>query len=101
MNNQSNDKINTTNNTSNVNVSGLSELDLSALCDESVLELLDEPFEPNTSTLRNDYKYKGFDSSLGNNWIYPTNLPVRQYQFNITRVALFKNTLVRIEKQSI
>lgn len=96
MNDQNKVKSNATASTSNVNNSALSELDLSALCDESVLELLDEPFELNTSTLRHDYKYKGFDPSLGHTWIYPTNLPLRQYQFNISRAALFKNTLVSL-----
>lgn len=75
----------------------ISDLNLSAYCDESVLELMDNPFNPNTSVcrLRTDYKYNGFDSSMGSTWIYPTNYPVRQYQFNISRVSLFKNTLVR------
>lgn len=82
------------------NKSVLSDLDLSALCDESVLQLLDEPFDenPNLSKLRTDFKYSGFDSNMGTTWIYPTNYPVRQYQFNISRVSLFKNTLVRKKK---
>lgn len=72
--------------------------DLSVLSfDESVLQLIDEPFETkisSSSKLRTDYKYNGFDSTMGNSWIYPTNYPVRQYQHNISRVSLFKNTLV-------
>ncbi|ODM89935.1 Fanconi anemia group M protein [Orchesella cincta] len=36
----------------------------------------------------------GFDPSLGSIWIYPTNRPVRDYQFNIVQTALFHNTLV-------
>ncbi|GFS22054.1 ATP-dependent DNA helicase mph1 [Elysia marginata] len=36
----------------------------------------------------------GFDLSTGKLWIYPTNYPVRDYQFNIVQQALFKNTLV-------
>lgn len=66
--------------------------------DESVLQLMDEPFEPkiNASKLRTDQKYKGFDSTMGNTWIYPTNYPIRQYQHNISRVSLFKNTLVSL-----
>lgn len=80
------------------NTSTLSELDLSDLCDESFLRLLDEPFDPNENAarLRADAKYNGFDAGAGNMWIYPTNYPVRQYQFNICRASLFKNTLVRI-----
>ncbi|CAG5134268.1 unnamed protein product, partial [Candidula unifasciata] len=36
----------------------------------------------------------GFDLSTGNLWIYPTNYPVRDYQYNIVQQALYKNTLV-------
>ena len=36
----------------------------------------------------------GFDTYAGRTWIYPTNYPVREYQFTITQAALFKNTLV-------
>lgn len=75
----------------------MSDINLSELVDDSVLELIDNPYSLNTSArLRTDYKYNGFDSSLGNSWIYPTNYPIRQYQFNISRVSLFKNTLVTI-----
>ncbi|XP_053553653.1 Fanconi anemia group M protein [Bombina bombina] len=37
---------------------------------------------------------QGFDLSAGNVWIYPTNFPVRDYQFNIAHTALLQNTLV-------
>lgn len=76
----------------------LSDLDLNDLHDESLLRLLDEPFDANGSNLRllANVKYKGFDLSAGNVWIYPTNFPIRQYQFNISRASLFKNTLVRM-----
>lgn len=76
------------------NLVDMSEMQLSF--DESVLQLMDEPFDTktNSANLRTDYKYKGFDSTMGKTWIYPTNYPVRQYQFNISRVSLFKNTLV-------
>ncbi|KAH9507200.1 hypothetical protein Btru_056611 [Bulinus truncatus] len=36
----------------------------------------------------------GFDTVTGSLWIYPTNYPVRDYQYNIVQQALFKNTLV-------
>ncbi|GFO07356.1 ATP-dependent DNA helicase mph1 [Plakobranchus ocellatus] len=36
----------------------------------------------------------GFDFTTGKLWIYPTNYPVRDYQYNIVQQALFKNTLV-------
>lgn len=29
-------------------------------------------------------------------WIYPTNRPVRDYQFEIVKTALFNNTLVSL-----
>ncbi|KAK7103442.1 hypothetical protein V1264_018337 [Littorina saxatilis] len=38
----------------------------------------------------------GFDPSSGQLWIYPTNYPVREYQFNIVQKALVKNTLVTL-----
>lgn len=73
----------------------LSETPLSL--DESVLQLIDHPLNANVnvSNLRTDAKYKGFDSTMGDKYIYPTNYTMRQYQYHISRVALFKNTLVR------
>lgn len=86
------------NESKNKNDTLCSEIDLSYLCDESVLKLIDEPFEAlNKSRLRTDNKFKGFDPTKGNTWIYPTNYPKRAYQYNISRACLFKNTLV-IEK---
>ena len=38
----------------------------------------------------------GFDPEAGEMWIYPTNYPVRDYQFNIVKKALFINTLVSL-----
>ena len=38
----------------------------------------------------------GFDVGTGNRWIYPTNYPVRDYQFNIVQQALLQNTLVTL-----
>lgn len=38
----------------------------------------------------------GFDLEAGNVWIYPTNYPIRNYQYNIVEQALFKNTLVTL-----
>ena len=38
----------------------------------------------------------GFDMCAGKLWIYPTNYPVRDYQFNIVQQALFKNTMVTL-----
>ncbi|XP_069064819.1 Fanconi anemia group M protein isoform X2 [Pleurodeles waltl] len=36
----------------------------------------------------------GFDLAAGSVWIYPTNMPIRDYQFNIAQSALLQNTLV-------
>ncbi|KAG2457477.1 FANCM protein, partial [Polypterus senegalus] len=36
----------------------------------------------------------GFDMTAADVWIYPTNYPVRDYQYSITQTALFNNTLV-------
>lgn len=38
----------------------------------------------------------GFDLEAGNVWIYPTNYPIRNYQYDIVEQALFKNTLVTL-----
>ncbi|XP_055600531.1 uncharacterized protein LOC129749550 [Uranotaenia lowii] len=70
--------------------------DDSEFCDESVLQLLDKPFSQlvDGMQLRKNDRYQGFDNNAGDSWIYPTNYPVRKYQFTITQAALFKNTLV-------
>ncbi|XP_063296190.1 Fanconi anemia group M protein isoform X2 [Pelobates fuscus] len=47
--------------------------------------------ELSTSQIQN---LPGFDLSAGALWIYPTNYPVRDYQFNISQVSLLHNTLV-------
>ena len=38
----------------------------------------------------------GFDVEAGRTWIYPTNYPVRDYQYNISRSCLYDNTLVSL-----
>lgn len=40
--------------------------------------------------------YPGFDSEAGRIWIYPTNYPVREYQLQIVRQALVRNTMVTL-----
>lgn len=84
---------NQSNASKNADYDDLSEMFL----DESVLQLVDEPLDTNKkceANLRTDPNYKGFDSTMGSTWIYPVNYPMRQYQHNISRVSLFKNTLV-------
>uniref|UniRef100_A0A3Q2YCI7 Fanconi anemia group M protein n=1 Tax=Hippocampus comes TaxID=109280 RepID=A0A3Q2YCI7_HIPCM len=44
--------------------------------------------------LQHDNDFPGFDSSSATVWIYPTNYPIREYQLNISKAALFQNTLV-------
>ena len=39
---------------------------------------------------------EGFDLAAGKTWIYPTNYPVRQYQYDIVNACLFRNTLVSL-----
>ncbi|XP_068110258.1 Fanconi anemia group M protein [Hyperolius riggenbachi] len=51
----------------------------------------DAPFAPSAADVQN---LPGFDLSAGNVWIYPTNLPVREYQFSMVQTALLHNTLV-------
>ena len=46
----------------------------------------------NSSIIEEDIP--GFDPEAGELWIYPTNYPIRDYQFNIVQKALFTNTLV-------
>ncbi|XP_077289934.1 FA complementation group M [Arctopsyche grandis] len=48
------------------------------------------------SALCCDEEFVGFDKNNGNTWIYPTNYSVRDYQFNIVKTSLFKNTLVSL-----
>ena len=38
----------------------------------------------------------GCDKVAGKLWIYPTNYPVREYQYNIVGQALLKNTMVTL-----
>nr|XP_019530016.2 uncharacterized protein LOC109401875 [Aedes albopictus] len=70
--------------------------DSELLGDESVLQLLDKPFSQlvDGMQLRKNDRYAGFDNNAGDSWIYPTNYPVRKYQYSIVQAALFRNTLV-------
>ncbi|XP_030761438.1 uncharacterized protein LOC115886430 [Sitophilus oryzae] len=46
--------------------------------------------------LSKDFDTEGFDLQAGKTWIYPTNYPTRDYQYNIIEKALLKNTLVSL-----
>ncbi|XP_039749561.1 uncharacterized protein LOC120626222 isoform X2 [Pararge aegeria] len=50
----------------------------------------------NISALCCDEEISGYDKITGKTWIYPTNYPVRDYQFNIIKAAILKNTLVSL-----
>ncbi|EFA06458.2 hypothetical protein TcasGA2_TC009341 [Tribolium castaneum] len=47
-------------------------------------------------SLCQDPATRGFDLQAGQTWIYPTNLPIREYQYTITEKALHWNTLVSL-----
>ncbi|KRZ75857.1 Fanconi anemia group M protein [Trichinella papuae] len=48
------------------------------------------------SSLNDPVEIDGFDKSAGRTWIYPSNVPLRQYQFEIAAKALYYNTLVTL-----
>ncbi|XP_064600468.1 Fanconi anemia group M protein-like [Liolophura sinensis] len=52
-------------------------------------------FEPSQS-LSQIEDIPGFDKVAGKMWIYPTNYPLREYQYNIVSKALYKNTMVTL-----
>lgn len=73
--------------------------------DQFLIQAMDETLAsnlPSTSFAQSAYpstqkaleNLEGFDVVAGQTWIYPTNYPVRSYQFNIVQTALFKNTMV-------
>ena len=53
----------------------------------------DLPPIPNTQASE---QIPGFDLDSGRTWIYPTNYPVRTYQYDIVKSSLFDNTLVSL-----
>lgn len=76
----------------------LTDEEIRELYSDSILHILDNPddLQLDKSSLRQDERFEGFDNNTGDTWIYPINHPIRQYQYNISRVALFRNTLVNI-----
>ena len=76
----------------------LSEKDLEEFFEDD--DLLDEthtasnaaPTDAHNSSLYEDIP--GFDNESGDSYVYPINYPLRDYQFNIVKKCLFKNTLV-------
>jgi hypothetical protein len=43
-----------------------------------------------------NFQCEGFDIDAGAIWIYPNNMPIRCYQYNIIEQCLHKNTMVLI-----
>ncbi|XP_057974604.1 DEAD-box ATP-dependent RNA helicase FANCM isoform X2 [Malania oleifera] len=54
--------------------------------------------------IRNDHHFNGdegrccvnIDTEAAKTWIYPVNIPLRDYQLSITKTALFSNTIVAL-----
>ena len=57
-------------------------------------DLFDDVMGPEEEII--DPELPTFDKTLGSEWIYPSNMPERHYQYSIIRQALFKNTLVSL-----
>ncbi|XP_066258495.1 Fanconi anemia group M protein [Euwallacea similis] len=57
---------------------------------------MNQKMESQTQSLSTDTETEGFDLQSGETWFYPTNYPIRDYQYNIIQEALFKNTLVSL-----
>lgn len=55
-----------------------------------------ESFPGSTQGLTQKNVPPGYDKVAGKLWIYPTNYPVREYQYNIVGQALLKNTMVTL-----
>lgn len=58
--------------------------------------LTDKELQEHSQSMPDCSGLPGFDPQAGRLWIYPTNYPVRDYQFSIVQSALFKNTLVAL-----
>lgn len=61
-----------------------------SFCFNRNIDLHDPVDDIQLSQLESD----GFDKNSGNSWIFPRNYEKRHYQYNISKAALFKNTLV-------
>ncbi|XP_041350852.1 LOW QUALITY PROTEIN: Fanconi anemia group M protein-like [Gigantopelta aegis] len=57
---------------------------------------IDVDLLPSSKDLSSLPELPGFDKSAGRLWIYPTNYSVRDYQYNIVKTCLFRNTLVSL-----
>ncbi|KAL2650513.1 hypothetical protein R1flu_018641 [Riccia fluitans] len=55
-----------------------------------------QPRHPTGNLQENPRREVPFDPDAARTWIYPANVPHRIYQFDITKVALFSNTLVSL-----
>lgn len=62
--------------------------------DDDLEEMDVQEPRPSIPTATSIEDLPGFDKQAGQIWIYPTNYPMRDYQYNIVQQALYKNTLV-------
>ncbi|XP_038223071.1 Fanconi anemia group M protein homolog [Zerene cesonia] len=74
----------------------LANFDNSAFKDETFRDKNSNKSSLNISALCCDEEISGYDRLTGKTWVYPTNYPVRDYQFNIIRASILKNTLVSL-----
>lgn len=87
------------------NASGIDRIEAIELVDEddgllaAAMEMEtvhDSSFTAVSSCSKQIEHIPGFDVEAGNRWIYPTNYPIRDYQFQIVEKALMMNTLVTL-----
>ncbi|KAJ6230333.1 fanconi anemia group m protein [Anaeramoeba flamelloides] len=57
---------------------------------------LEETIFPKPRSAYDEGTFPKIDETESETWIYPTNYPIRNYQFNISQTALFHNTLVAL-----
>ncbi|KAJ3250263.1 hypothetical protein HDU77_006850 [Chytriomyces hyalinus] len=55
--------------------------------------ILDDPNAPISSLVPHTHAING---AALKSWLYPTNCPVREYQFNVIQASMFQNTLVAL-----
>lgn len=71
-------------------VSGIESIPPGITSSNDTETFLDDKFIPDEE----HETIKGFDVHFGSTYIYPTNYPVREYQFDIVKSALLNNALV-------
>ncbi|CAK9294692.1 unnamed protein product [Gordionus sp. m RMFG-2023] len=76
----------------------MSELEALFNLDDEENKLINSIINLENKSFTNDYNNDNFefDKMAGEIWIYPNNFPIRDYQYNIVKKALFNNTLVAL-----